>query len=285
MTFAATVVQVFIASPSDTTASRDAIERALSRWNASRAETDNLVILPRRYETSAVPQMGSVGQQVINKQLVESADIVIAVFANKLGSATPRSVSGTVEEIKEAQSAGKKVHVYFSEADVPREFMGQVAELEKYKTEFQGLYGTYVDDADLIEQIRHAIDTDMPSFGSVSLREQESSANPIARHQHDRFPKTDSKGRLKEGHHHSIVIENRSTADAEDFLVQFENEDGQDIPGLWFLSEPFEEILYGHDERRYIFEMSLASPDRLVANMTWFENGQKRSRRSTISLM
>lgn len=285
MTFSATVVQVFIASPSDTTSSRDAIERALSRWNASRAESDNLVILPRRYETSAVPQMGNDGQQVINKQLVESADIVIAVFANKLGSATPRSVSGTVEEIKEAHAAGKKVHVYFSEAPVPREYMNQVAELEKYKAEFQGLYGTYTDDSDLVDQVRHAIDTDMPSFGGVSHQEQKSSANPIARHQHDRFPKTDSKGRLKEGHRHAIVIENKSPGDAEDFLVKFESEDGENASGIWFTSEPFEATLYGHDERRYGFEMSMASPDRLVANMTWVEDGEKKSRRTTISLM
>lgn len=285
MTFAATVVQVFIASPSDTTSSRDAIERALSRWNASRAETDNLVILPRRYETSAVPQLGNDGQQVINKQLVDSADIVIAVFANKLGSATPRSVSGTVEEIKEAQSAGKKVHVYFSEAAVPREFMSQVAELEKYKAEFQGLYGTYIDDTDLVEQIRHAIDTDMPSFGGISRQEQKSSANPIARHQHDRFPKTDSKGRLKEGHRHAIVIENKSSGDAENFLVKFENEDGEAISGIWLSNEPFQETLYGHDERRYAFEMSMTSPDRLIANMTWVEDGEEKTRRTTISLM
>ncbi|MGZ2224310.1 DUF4062 domain-containing protein [Glutamicibacter nicotianae] len=285
MSFTATVVQVFIASPSDTTPSRDAIERALSRWNASRAESDGLVILPRRYETSAVPQMGNDGQQVINKQLVDSADIVIAVFANKLGSATPRSVSGTVEEIKEAHAAGKKVHVYFSEAPVPREYMDQVAELEKYKAEFQGLYGTYIDDSDLVDQVRHAIDTDMPSFGGVSHQDQKSSANPVARHQHDRFPKTDSKGRLKEGHRHAILIENKSSGDAVDFLVKFESEEGEAISGIWFSSEPFKETLYGHDERRYAFEMSLTSPDRLVANMTWVEDGEEKTRRTTISLM
>lgn len=285
MTFAATVVQVFIASPSDTTSSRDAIERALSRWNASRAESDHLVILPRRYETSAVPQMGNDGQQVINKQLVDSADIVIAVFANKLGSATPRSVSGTVEEIKEAYDAGKKVHVYFSEAAVPREFMAQAAELEKYKAEFQGLYGTYTDDSDLVDQVRHAIDTDMPSFGGVSHQEPKSSANPIARHQHERFPKTDSKGRLKEGHRHAIVIENKSPRDAENFIVKFESEDGEDVSGIWFSSEPFQETLYGHDERRYGFEMAMGSPNRLVANMSWVEDGEEKSRRTTISLM
>lgn len=218
MTFSATVVQVFIASPSDTTSSRDAIERALSRWNASRAESDNLVILPRRYETSAVPQMGNDGQQVINRQLVDSADIVIAVFANKLGSATPRSISGTVEEIKEAYESGKKVHVYFSEAPVPREFMDQVAELEKYKTEFQGLYGTYTDDSDLVDKVRHAIDTDMPSFGGISQQEPISAANPIARHQHDRSTESDSKGRIRNRHRHAIVIENKSGAEAKDLV-------------------------------------------------------------------
>ncbi|MGP5024985.1 DUF4062 domain-containing protein [Glutamicibacter ardleyensis] len=283
MTFAATVVQVFIASPSDTTSSRDAIERALSRWNASRAESDNLVILPRRYETSAVPQMGNDGQQVINKQLVDSADIVIAVFANKLGSATPRSISGTVEEIKEAYEAGKKVHVYFSEAPVPREFMDQVAELEKYKTEFQGLYGTYTDDSDLVDKVRHAIDTDMPSFGGVSHQEPISAANPIARHQHDRSTESDSKGRIRNRHRHAIVIENKSVSEATDFLVKFESDDENDVSNM-FYEEPIRETLYGHDQRSYKFEMTMASANRLVASMTWKENGEEKSRRTTISL-
>ncbi|PQZ94597.1 hypothetical protein CQ018_04375 [Arthrobacter sp. MYb227] len=283
MAFTATVVQVFIASPSDTSSSRDAVERALSRWNASRAENDHLVILPRRYETSAVPAMGSDGQQIINKQLVDSADIVVAIFANKLGSATPREISGTVEEIKEAQAAGKKVHVYFSEAPVPQEFMDQVAELEKYKKEFKGLYGTYVDDSDLVDQVRHAIDTDMPSFGGKILQANSSSANPIARHHDETYTKYDSKGLPKNAHKHSIVIENKSDAVAEDFLVKFSGEDEAEL-NLWFMHEPLQETLHAHDNRSYRFEMSMQSADRLIATMTWAENGEPKERIAKIQL-
>lgn len=285
MTFPATVVQVFIASPSDTSSSRDAVERALSRWNASRSESDGRVILPRRYETSAVPAMGLDGQEVINKQLVEKADIVIGIFANTLGSATPRELSGTVEEIKESHDAGKKVHVYFSEADVPREFAEQSLKLEEYKKEFRGLYGTYTDDSDLVDKVRHAIDSDMPEFpGSPTIRTGRLGANPVPRHEHETYTKYDSKRRPKNAHRHAIVVENKSDVDATDFLVHFSAPEGDEDPGLFFFDEPFQTTLYGQASQTYRFEPTMASANLLDVKMTWTEDGEDQERTVTVGI-
>jgi hypothetical protein len=50
-----------------------------------------VVLLPRNWKSDAVPRLGSEGAQgVINKQLVDKADIVIALFDSRLGQATPR---------------------------------------------------------------------------------------------------------------------------------------------------------------------------------------------------
>lgn len=283
MTFLATVVQVFIASPSDTNSSRDAVERALSRWNASRSEHDHVVILPRRYETSAVPMMGGDGQEVINRQLVEKADVIIGIFANTLGSATPREISGTVEEIKEAQKAGKQVHVYFSEADVPRAFAEQALKLDEYKNEFRGLYGTYVDDSDLVDKVRHAIDNDMPAFAVSTQHTSNTGANPVARHHHETYTKYDSKQRPKTAHRHLINIENKSEVEATDFLVEFLDPEG-DGSGMLFYDEPFQETLHGHAERSYRFEPSMQSANRVIAKMTWTEGEQEKERTSTIGI-
>lgn len=111
MVFAANVLNVFIASPGDTSASRDAVETALHRWNGMRAAAAGVILLPRRWEVDGVPLMGGDGQSQLNTQLVDKADIVIGIFHTRLGRATPRSRSGTADEIERTHAAGKPVHV------------------------------------------------------------------------------------------------------------------------------------------------------------------------------
>lgn len=74
-----------------------------------------------RYETSVSAGFGSDGQSVINEQIGEDYDALIAVFWNRIGTATNRSASGSVEEIEKAierfRAGGNvEVAVYFKQA-------------------------------------------------------------------------------------------------------------------------------------------------------------------------
>lgn len=92
-------------------AARDEVERVLSEWNAHRAAAAQILLRPRRWEIASVPISGQGdAQSVINSQLVDQSDIVIAIFYHRLGSATARAVSGTAEEIQRALDLGKAVH-------------------------------------------------------------------------------------------------------------------------------------------------------------------------------
>ncbi len=73
-------MSVLIASPGDTSEARDAVESPIGSWNRDRAKTRRVVLLPFRWETDAVPAMGSDPQSIINRQLVDSSDIVVALF-------------------------------------------------------------------------------------------------------------------------------------------------------------------------------------------------------------
>jgi hypothetical protein len=64
MAFDAHVLKVLIASPGDTAEERDAVERSLHGWNASRAEREQVILLPRRWESDAVPRLGGGGQSI-----------------------------------------------------------------------------------------------------------------------------------------------------------------------------------------------------------------------------
>ena len=173
--FDAHVLKVLIASPSDTAPERDAVERALHGWNSSRAEREQIMLAPWRWETHAVPELGGSAQSIINSQAVDSCDVVLAIFDSKLGTATEAAVSGTAEEIQRAHATNKPVHVWFSTEDLPRDIQPQELErLNTFKAEMQnaGLLGEYSSPEDLQHEVRKAIEYDLTKLdlGRVTVR-------------------------------------------------------------------------------------------------------------------
>jgi hypothetical protein len=107
-----------------------------------------------------VPEMGDRPQAIINKQLVESCDVLIGAFWTRIGTHTGVAESGTVEEIEEFIKAGKPVLLYFSSAPVVLESVDQdqyrrLTEFRK-NVEGRGLVQRYEAVADLREKLaRH----------------------------------------------------------------------------------------------------------------------------------
>ena len=104
------------------------------------------------WETNTTPSMGAHPQEIINKQLLEDADILIGVFWTRLGTSTTNYRSGTVEEIEKHINAGKLAKLYFSTAPVRLDSVDgdQYEALKKFKAECQdkGLLETYSDISD-----------------------------------------------------------------------------------------------------------------------------------------
>src|ERR1700681_1395650 len=116
--YTATVYHVIITSPSDTALERDAIAQAIYDWNAVNSTTLQVVLLPRRWESEMLPQMGDRPQSLLNAQIVDSSDLMIATFWTRLGSHTGAAESGSVEEIQQFLDANKPVLLYFSSVPV-----------------------------------------------------------------------------------------------------------------------------------------------------------------------
>lgn len=174
MTFPATAVIVLVASPSDTSEERSAVFAALSDWNVQRGESDRVVLVPWLYEHHAIPVLGQGAQSVINGQALDRADIVIAFFDARLGSATPDAVSGTAEEIERAHAAGKPVHVYFSTEPVSRHNIDadQLLHLQEFRKELasRGLLGEYGSPSELAAAARSAVEFDVRTVLSMGAR-------------------------------------------------------------------------------------------------------------------
>ena len=275
MAFDAHVLYALIASPGDTSNARDAIEHAIISWNSDRAKSASIVVLPIRWETDSVPLIGSDdGQSVINKQLVDDADIIFGVFHSRLGKTTARGPSGTAEEIARSAGAGKPVHVYF--ADMPHPSAvdpDQLAALNKFKNEMQsqGLFGTFVSEDDLKSKVRSAIEFDIgqQDFGPISWK-QTPEQRAVLRAHYDSYqePYNDSHGNLKHRTKgQKIVIRNIGTTTARSVRISLEP-----------LGETQAPRLYGNDvnpdiipdsEISYTMALPMGSSRTFHAKMVW----------------
>lgn len=135
MTYQATVVNVMIASPSDVSQERRIVRDVVAEWNAVHTEDRKVVLMPVGWESHSSPEMGERPQEVINKQILQQCDLLIAVFWTRIGSPTGEAASGTVEEIEEHIKAGKPAMIYFSSAPVRPDSVDndQYAALKEFK--------------------------------------------------------------------------------------------------------------------------------------------------------
>lgn len=164
MSYVAQVLTVMIASPSDLPEARDAVRDAIYAWNESNSRNKAVMIQPWRWETSAVPITGDRAQSLINSQGVDRSDIVFALFGSRLGSPTSEAVSGTAEEIERAVGIGKPVHVYFSDAPLPRDVdVEQLTALRQFKKAMQekSLLGQFSSPSELHHEVWKAIEHDL----------------------------------------------------------------------------------------------------------------------------
>jgi len=111
----AKVYRILIASPSDVTDERKIIREEVHRWNAMHAVDMKIILMPIGWETDATPDLRESGQEVINRQLVDTCDILIGVFWTRLGTPTALGGTGTEVEIGRARNEGKRCMVYFSD--------------------------------------------------------------------------------------------------------------------------------------------------------------------------
>lgn len=161
MSFSSEAYRVLIASPSDLLEERQAATDAINEWNAQHAAAEGVVLLPVKWETHAVPEIAGRAQEAINRQLVQECDVLVGMFWTKLGTATGVAESGTVEEIDQCVTAGKKALIYFSSRPIdPNKIdLKQHRKLRAFKaaTYSKALTGTFAS----LDQLRQVLLRDL----------------------------------------------------------------------------------------------------------------------------
>jgi hypothetical protein len=145
------LLRVMVAAPGDVQPEIQIVNEVVLAWNEAHAEAEGTVLLVKHWTTHAHPQLGDRPQAIINEQLVDQADILVALFWTRLGTPTGVAESGTVEELRQFHASGRPVKLYFSQKAVPHGLLQDGQRLAEYGrlTAFQqevqswGLYESY----------------------------------------------------------------------------------------------------------------------------------------------
>ncbi|CCK60112.1 hypothetical protein [Mycobacterium canetti] len=250
----------------------EAVIKSIHSWNGRRAEAEGVILLPRHWKSDAVPLVNPNGaQRVIDSQLVDSVDIVIAVFDSRLGQATEDAVSGTAHEIERTSDAGKPVHVYFSDEPISRKAdPKELARLNKFREEMQAksLLGLYADPTDLGYQVREAIEHDLTQMdlGVAALPVAAPVEHAMPRLRYDDYAKR-------------LIVENLSTSVG---ATQLTLEIPEGAYRIDYDGEPVD--LIPQAEARWRVILFLGSDDSVKITMRWLEDGEPHEETQTVFL-
>jgi len=191
--YPANVIKVMIASPSDVAPERQAAKDVLRDWNIVHSEDKAIVLMPIGWDTHVTPEIGDRPQAIINKQILQGCDVLVAIFWTRLGSPTGVAASGTVEKIEEHRQAEKPVMIYFSDAPVRLDSVDDVQyqQLREFRTKYQalGITATFDSIGDFREkfsrQLAQLVISKFASGGkgevaTFALQERERAQNSVA---------------------------------------------------------------------------------------------------------
>lgn len=158
---------IFLASPSDVPTERRYVEEIIADLNRTVASARDIVLQVVRWENDAFPGYGMDAQALINAQIAEMAKytLFIGIMWNRLGSPTPRAISGTVEEFERAveahiQNGRPEIWFYFRESASKLDTEEQLEQRKKvlaFKAQVQanGLPWTYKNPSDFRNKFRN----------------------------------------------------------------------------------------------------------------------------------
>src|SRR3954451_15803452 len=144
-------LRVFISSPGDVQEEREAVREVIDELNALNRHASGVWLEPVGWEDSVYSDFGADPQSVINAQIGDSYDIFVGILWTRIGTATPRATSGTMEEFQRAIEQHKSdqesisIGLYFKDAQVSPSSIDfeQAAAVQRFRHSLKDLGGLY----------------------------------------------------------------------------------------------------------------------------------------------
>lgn len=144
---------LMISAPSDVYNFVVAVKRAIDKYNLEQCPIDNVYFIQKNWRDHAIPGYGERPQEIINNQITNEADLIIALFGAKFGEPTVKYPSGTLEEIETVHKNGGNVLTYFYTMSDKSDFDEQFDKVQEYKNTYNGIYGEFKDENELSDKV------------------------------------------------------------------------------------------------------------------------------------
>jgi len=190
VTRSTTVVQVFVASPSDVKSERDILEALIAELNRTWSATLGVIFELVRWETHVRPSLAADPQAVVNAQIGDSYDVFIGILWGRFGTPTPRAPSGTIEEFERALAKlrngdGKpEIMIYFKDAPLPPSRIDpvQLQLLQNFRASLshEGMYSVFEDELGFQTSLRAHLAALAKAFASSENNRGAQPPGPMA---------------------------------------------------------------------------------------------------------
>ncbi|MBK9477660.1 MAG: methyltransferase domain-containing protein [Bacteroidetes bacterium] len=136
-----TEIKIFLASPTDTVAERDLIQKYIEEWNSTYGDDErNIQLRIVRWENDLNVQSNVNPQEVINEDLLKDCDILTGIFWTKFGSSTDKLESATSKEIEYFLLEEKPILMYFLEKPIKPSEASKLSDQLKKINDFREKY-------------------------------------------------------------------------------------------------------------------------------------------------
>ena len=301
--YSTTAYQLLLSAPSDLPeedirASFDAV----ARWNILYGRPQSATVVPTHWSHHSAAEHGARPQESLNKQLVEDADILIALSWHRLGSPTGEAESGTVEEIEEASAHGAYVGILKCARAIPPNDLDtdQASRLDAFLNEVRpkSLILEYEESVALRERVDTILSTAVTELrtraetqvAATAGAEDEETEHTTPSRGTEVWPRversetvrTDAKGRVKPESRWQLILSNSGHEPARKVRYRLEAEDPDDnLPHQ--LGDPGElEILAPRTDAAYTILMHAGVADQARCVVTWEDAAGERENAATL---
>lgn len=303
MPYSTTAYQLLISAPSDLPEEdiRAAFD-AVARWNVLYGRQQGATVVPTHWSQHSAAEHGTRPQESLNKQLVEDADVLIALFWHRLGSPTGEAESGTVEEIEEASGHGAYVGVLRCMRAIPPGDLDadQASRLDAFLDEIRpnSLILEYEGAVALRERVDTILTTAVTELRTRAEAQASATAEPgidaterppspqgtevWPRIERSEAVKTDSKGRLKTENRWQLVLSNTGDEPARRVRFRLETEGPDDNLPLQTDDSGELEVLAPHTDAAYALFMHMGVADQARCVVTWEDSAGDRENVATL---
>ncbi|MBR3327063.1 MAG: hypothetical protein IKG22_07045 [Atopobiaceae bacterium] len=150
---------VLLSAPGDAAHECEIADEELQKINRTHSSETGIDFYPTDWRRDSRADSGDEPQKLLNRQIVEDADIILAIFKERFGTPTSQYGSGTEEEIMLGLEMGKPVLVYFwnPRPDFVPKDANQYAKIGALRSRLQSkvMYQVFSDEAALRNKITH----------------------------------------------------------------------------------------------------------------------------------